>query len=436
MDESMTKTDAREALSAYIDGELPADQAASLEALLARDEELAGELQDLRDVVAELGSLPEIPAPEGFLGAVMARVEAGESGEVGDDDVVDFEAERRRIAALREAADADEEPERPTNVVLLGWWLKGPAIVAAAALLVIGLGRVMIAPDEGPPEMMAAAPRASSGPALTEAPAPTGLAAGDAIADAGVAPLGLGESSPEVAVGFAGSARPASPTPAARPASATQRRSGIRVARDQTSRPDGVYAADYELADEGGTEAGEAVASADGFAPQPDGDADPKLAEPDDPDGVSLAEPDDPDGAIGEEEEAGSAPLDDMAFGMAPKRSAAASAPAKAKAADESSADAGPTPGTLSVQAADGVRGLDAAVRARGWTIRYLGPQPRAVDFDGTTTSQTVEIAARGTEADLRGMLAGQGSLRLGAVTPGSDGLLRVRLTVVHASAE
>ena len=39
MDESMTKTDAREALSAYIDGELPTDQAGALEALLASDQE-------------------------------------------------------------------------------------------------------------------------------------------------------------------------------------------------------------------------------------------------------------------------------------------------------------------------------------------------------------------------------------------------------------
>jgi len=426
MDESMTKTDAREALSAYIDGELPADQVASLEAVLAEDEELAGELRALRDVVGELASLPEIEAPEGFLGAVMARVEAGETGDVeGEDGVIDFDAERRRIAAIKEAAAADSEQDRPANVVSLGWWLKGPAIVAAAALLVIGLGRLVIPPDPGPPAMMAAAPRASSGPALAEAPAPTGLAAGDGLAEAGEPPLGLGEPSPEVAVGFAGSpaARPASP-PAAR--KSAERRSGIRVADDRTDRPAGVYAAEYEIAEEGGTEAGEAVASAD-FAPQPDGDADPKLAEPDDPDGVSLAEPDDPDGAIGEEE--ASAPMDDMAFGLAPKRSAA-------KAADESDADAGPTAGTLSVQAADGMRGVDAAVRARGWTIRYLGPQPRAVDFDGATTSQTVEIAARGTEDDLRSVLRAQGNLRLGAVTAGADGLLRVRLTVVHASAE
>jgi anti-sigma factor RsiW len=402
MDESMTKTDAREALSAYIDGELPADQAGALEALLASDQELATELQELRDVVSELGSLPQIEAPEGFFAAVMSRVEAGESGAVdGAGEVVDFDAERRRIAAIREAADAAEEPEQTGNVVFGGWWIKGPAIVAAAALLVIGLGQIIVAPDQGPPSMMAAAPRASSGPALATAPAPTGLATGDGIVDAGPPPLGLGDSSPEVAVGFAGSAAP--PAPAAR-------RSGIQVGRGST-QPAGVYAAEYELSDSGTEAEEEAVAGAAGeMAPEPE----PKLAEPADPDGVISAG-------------AGAAPGGDMAFGLAPS---------KAKASDESKADAAPAAGTLSVQAADGMRSLEAAVRARGWTVRYLGPQPRAVDFDGSVTSQSVEIAARGTDADLRGMLGGQGSLQMGAASPGSDGLLRVRLTVVHAPGE
>lgn len=413
MDESMTKTDAREALSAYIDGELPTDQAGALEALLASDQELATELQELRDVVSELGSLPQIEAPEGFFAAVMSRVEAGESGAVdGSGEVVDFDAERRRIAAIREAADAAEEPEQTGNVVFGGWWLKGPAIIAAAALLVIGLGQIIVAPDQGPPSMMAAAPRASSGPALATAPAPTGLATGDGIVDAGPPPLGLGDSSPEVAVGFAGSAAP--PAPAAR-------RSGIQVGRGST-QPAGVYAAEYELSDSGTEAEEEAVAGADGeMAPEPE----PQLPEPDDSDGVSLAEPADPDGVTSAG--AGAAPGGGMALGLAPS---------KAKVSDESKADAAPAAGTLSVQAADGMRSLEAAVRARGWTIRYLGPQPRAVDFDGSVTSQSVEIAARGTDADLRGMLGGQGSLQMGAASPGSDGLLRVRLTVVHATGE
>ena len=238
------------------------------------------------------------------------------------------------------------------------------------------------------------------------------LATGDGIVDAGPPPLGLGDSSPEVAVGFAGSAAP--PAPAAR-------RSGIQVGRGST-QPAGVYAAEYELSDSGTEAEEEAVAGADGeMAPEPE----PQLPEPDDSDGVSLAEPADPDGVTSAG--AGAAPSGDMAFGLAPS---------KAKASDGSKADAAPAAGTLSVQAADGMRSLEAAVRARGWTIRYLGPQPRAVDFDGSVTSQSVEIAARGTDADLRGMLGGQGSLQMGAASPGSDGLLRVRLTVVHATGE
>jgi hypothetical protein len=434
MDEAMTKTDAQEALSAYIDGELAADEVGRLEAVLADDAELATELDGLRELAAELESLPEIQAPDGFLAAVMARVDAGELGEVegAGNDVVDFEAERRRIAAIRVAAAADEEPERPSNVVFLNWWIKGPAIIAMAALVVVGLARLMIVPDTGPPPMMAAAPRASS-PVLAEAPAPTGLADGDAFADAGTPPLGLGESSPDVAVGFTGS--PAPSVPRASPTAA--RRSGIRVA-SESARPQGIYAADYEIAPASETEGGE-VASV--YAPEPnlaEPDDSDGSAEPDDSDGVSLAEPDDSDGLAEPDDSDGLAEPDDSdglaepddsdgrssgIFGMARSRRAER---------DDSAADVGLTTGTLRVEAKDALRSLEAAVRARGWTIRYLTPHSRAKDFDGTFTSQTIEIAAGASEDDLRSVIGGQGSLSLGAASPGTDGVVRIRLTIVH----
>lgn len=56
-----------EALSAYIDGALPARQQARLERELARDATLRTELDELRRTVQMLRSLPSLPAPRSFV---------------------------------------------------------------------------------------------------------------------------------------------------------------------------------------------------------------------------------------------------------------------------------------------------------------------------------------------------------------------------------
>lgn len=65
---------ARELLSPYIDGELPAAERAQLEDHLEQCEDCRSELGELRALVDVLGSLPEEPLPEGFAEALHGRI--------------------------------------------------------------------------------------------------------------------------------------------------------------------------------------------------------------------------------------------------------------------------------------------------------------------------------------------------------------------------
>jgi len=62
----------RELLYAYLDGELPAEEAAELKARLAADPALAAELATLRGVDTALDMLPGHEAPEDFTERVLA----------------------------------------------------------------------------------------------------------------------------------------------------------------------------------------------------------------------------------------------------------------------------------------------------------------------------------------------------------------------------
>jgi len=64
-----------ERLSAYLDGELPADEVARLEAELAADPSLQADLDELSAVVRMLGEEGPVRAPLGFHHAVMQRIE-------------------------------------------------------------------------------------------------------------------------------------------------------------------------------------------------------------------------------------------------------------------------------------------------------------------------------------------------------------------------
>jgi hypothetical protein len=79
MSTAMLHEEAKELLSAYLDGELEQERRAALEAHLGEDPECAGELERLRALVGALRGLAverpaAAPAPEEFLGGVQAKI--------------------------------------------------------------------------------------------------------------------------------------------------------------------------------------------------------------------------------------------------------------------------------------------------------------------------------------------------------------------------
>ncbi|HCP44662.1 MAG TPA: hypothetical protein DIU15_01300 [Deltaproteobacteria bacterium] len=112
--------DPREQLSAYLDGVLVgADRERVEEALLA-DPSLRAELDDLRMLIEDVGTLSSEQAPDGFVQSVMTEVQVypipgGEGVEPG-----------------RDAA-------RGQGLVELSWWFKGPVVSLLAATLVVGV---------------------------------------------------------------------------------------------------------------------------------------------------------------------------------------------------------------------------------------------------------------------------------------------------------
>jgi len=72
----MNRTEARENLSAYLDGELDAAERSAFEAVLAEDAELRDELDALRRTVALVQGLPRLSAPRDLAGRVRAAIDS------------------------------------------------------------------------------------------------------------------------------------------------------------------------------------------------------------------------------------------------------------------------------------------------------------------------------------------------------------------------
>lgn len=69
-----TKDTSAELMSAYLDAELAAEDAAAFEDELSRDPEAASELEQLRKVVSLVASLPPVEAPPDFYEKVSKRI--------------------------------------------------------------------------------------------------------------------------------------------------------------------------------------------------------------------------------------------------------------------------------------------------------------------------------------------------------------------------
>ena len=61
-------------MTAYLDAELPAEEAEAFESMLADDPAARSELEDLRKVMQLVSSLPEVEAPPDFVDKVARRV--------------------------------------------------------------------------------------------------------------------------------------------------------------------------------------------------------------------------------------------------------------------------------------------------------------------------------------------------------------------------
>ncbi len=89
-----------ERLSEYLDGELPAEERAALEAHVETCEECAAALADLRAVVQRARSLPDRPPAEDLWPGIAARLTA-RAGAGSDDVVLDMAAARARPSRRR-----------------------------------------------------------------------------------------------------------------------------------------------------------------------------------------------------------------------------------------------------------------------------------------------------------------------------------------------
>lgn len=69
-----TKDTSAELMTAYLDAELPEEDAAAFEARLARDPEAMSEVEQLRKVMSLVSSLPEVHAPPDFYEKVSRRI--------------------------------------------------------------------------------------------------------------------------------------------------------------------------------------------------------------------------------------------------------------------------------------------------------------------------------------------------------------------------
>jgi len=69
-----TKDTSAELMTAYLDAELPAEDAAAFEEELARDPNAQSELEQLRRVVSLVAGLPDVQAPPDFYEKVSKRI--------------------------------------------------------------------------------------------------------------------------------------------------------------------------------------------------------------------------------------------------------------------------------------------------------------------------------------------------------------------------
>jgi hypothetical protein len=148
-------------LSEWLDGRLPAAEAAEIARAVAGSPELSRLAADLRGIKKSLASLPALPPPATFVGDVMAALDARPGGRADDAAV---EAEWRKIERERleeEIAEARDDAAEPADEPMRHrWpWLALLGALAAGVLVAFVINR----PLPGDREVALAAGRADSG---------------------------------------------------------------------------------------------------------------------------------------------------------------------------------------------------------------------------------------------------------------------------------
>jgi anti-sigma factor RsiW len=443
---------AQERLSEYLDGELSGDELIRMEAALEAEPALRAELDELHQLVGDLGSLPTASAPAGLLAAVLAET-AGLA--IGVDVDPDLSAESGQFAPPPSIAAA-------ANVA---FW-KAPWFGAIAAMVLLGAGVVFTMKGQSPPLSGPPSPVAFDRAAEGAMPSPSGALSdevgGDAIVDADLgaeaeeaarerlADRLAGESvreplmetaTPRVMNGVTGPAE--ARTPAARPTPRRQRNPVSVVG------PEGVFEAEWESQAEDGVvmeevpeeEAepmpGQAMPLAT-FAPDPvglgdDGDAAASL------DDVTMA--DEPledylDPAV----DVDVAGADDRRPESAPAATGAARRGSSRRMADASaSKKGGGAPPSLDEVTFTGVGGDGTLRLAPGVTaeMAIIALRGNGVTVDVISISSTRRVlqltVAESGAVTMTTVLRQHGALRYGRAPQASEGRVSLRLTMRSA---
>lgn len=130
-------------LSEWLDGRLPAAEAAAIERLVAASPELTRLVEELRGMRAALAAVPSTPPPPGFVRDVLAAVDVAGDEAAAEAEV---EAEWRRIERQRldgEIAEArDDAAELAPEPMRQRWpWLALVGALAAGVLVAVVINR-------------------------------------------------------------------------------------------------------------------------------------------------------------------------------------------------------------------------------------------------------------------------------------------------------
>lgn len=131
-----------ELLSAYLDGELAADELRAVEAWLASDPAAQVQLQELRSVSRAVQSLPKQSVPQEWSAELAKRL--GAAVDPGSPSATQAASAADRNH--RSSGQAITNPRLPVGRSLRGWWWSAAAIAAAVAIM-------MMMPPEGENEL-------------------------------------------------------------------------------------------------------------------------------------------------------------------------------------------------------------------------------------------------------------------------------------------